>query len=139
MRLQSLLVALALAASVQAYTITGYNEINCLGSEAGTTTGTQKTACASLGTNKWKSIRADPGDFVLTAFGKHKETSSDDKDKCQGNGYALQPGHCVNLQKNDEFQEYSVQFIAIKGQDPHPQDHEDECLEDYKSGSDTSL
>ncbi|RAH63747.1 uncharacterized protein BO66DRAFT_396747 [Aspergillus aculeatinus CBS 121060] len=100
MQLKSLLVALALGLSIQAYEIKGYTEKDCKGDADGSSTdGTNLEECGTLASSKWKSIKATPGDLVLTAYKSAK---------CAGEGYALQPGKCVN----GEFTSYEAQWIS---------------------------
>ncbi|RAL15865.1 uncharacterized protein BO97DRAFT_440479 [Aspergillus homomorphus CBS 101889] len=100
MQLKSLLVALALSLSVQAYEIKGWTKKDCSGdADSNPASGEVPVDCKDFDSSKWKSVKGTPGDLVLTAY-KEK--------KCAGEGYALQPGKCVN----GEFASYEVQFIS---------------------------
>ncbi|PYH77045.1 hypothetical protein BO82DRAFT_406515 [Aspergillus uvarum CBS 121591] len=100
MQLKSLLIALAISLSVQAYEIKGWTTKDCKGDpDSDSTSDTSVTTCGTLGSSKWKSIKATPGDLVLTAYKSAK---------CAGEGYALQPGKCVN----GEFTTYEAQYIS---------------------------
>ncbi|PYH40818.1 uncharacterized protein BP01DRAFT_360953 [Aspergillus saccharolyticus JOP 1030-1] len=99
MQLKSLLVAFALSLSVQAAEIKGWTVKDCKGNSDNSNSVDALTTCSSLESSKWKSLKAAPGDFVLTAY---KDT------KCAGTGYALQPDKCIN----GEFASYEAQFIS---------------------------
>ncbi|RAL04848.1 uncharacterized protein BO80DRAFT_210619 [Aspergillus ibericus CBS 121593] len=104
MQFKSLFLALALSASAQAWVIHGYTEKDCKGSaDTGASDGDLEK-CLSLASTKYKSLKAQPGDYVLTAFAQSS---------CDGTGYALQPGKCVN----GDFASYERQFIAITKRD----------------------
>ncbi|PYI01239.1 hypothetical protein BO78DRAFT_328127 [Aspergillus sclerotiicarbonarius CBS 121057] len=105
MQFKSLFLALALSASAQAWVIHGYTEKDCKGSATSAADSGATETCLSLSSTSFKSLKAQPGDYVLSAFAKSS---------CDGNGYALQPGKCVN---GDAFASYERQFIAITKRD----------------------
>ncbi|OJZ85574.1 hypothetical protein ASPFODRAFT_135600 [Aspergillus luchuensis CBS 106.47] len=100
MQLKSILLALAFSAFAQAATIHGYSQKDCKGNPSDSDSSKTDT-CLTLTASDSKSLKGSPGDYVLTAFA---ETS------CNGNGYALPPGKCIN---GDKFTTYEVQFIPI--------------------------
>ncbi|PWY90340.1 hypothetical protein BO94DRAFT_22955 [Aspergillus sclerotioniger CBS 115572] len=105
MQFKSLFLAFALSASAQAWVIHGYTEKDCKGTaDTAADSGSLKT-CESFSAKDFKSLKAQPGDYVLTAFAEAK---------CDGTGYALQPGKCVNTK---EVVTYERQFIAITKRD----------------------
>ncbi|PWY63666.1 hypothetical protein BO83DRAFT_431618 [Aspergillus eucalypticola CBS 122712] len=102
MQLKSILLALAFSAFAQAQTIHGYTKKDC--PKADEETGSDETTrekCLTLKSSSYKSLKGSPGDFVLTAFAESS---------CDGNGYALPPGKCIN---GDKFTTYEIQFIPI--------------------------
>ncbi|GLA64468.1 hypothetical protein AtubIFM55763_008506 [Aspergillus tubingensis] len=100
MQLKSILFALAFSAFAQAATIHGYSEKDCKGNPSDSSSSKTDT-CLTLDSSSSKSLKGSPGDYVLTAFAE-----SD----CNGNGFALPPGKCIN---GDKFTTYEVQFIPI--------------------------
>ncbi|CAK42649.1 hypothetical protein CBS115989_7089 [Aspergillus niger] len=101
MQLKSIILALAFSAFAQAATIHGYSEKDCKGTNPTDSSSSKTDTCLTLEASNSKSLKGSPGDYVLTAFA---ETS------CNGNGYALPPGKCIN---GDKFTTYEVQFIPI--------------------------
>ncbi|PYH63370.1 uncharacterized protein BO88DRAFT_430502 [Aspergillus vadensis CBS 113365] len=101
MQLKSILFALAFSAFAQAATIHGYSEKDCKGGNPSDSSSSKTDTCLTLDSSSSKSLKGSPGDYVLTAFAE-----SD----CNGNGFALPPGKCIN---GDKFTTYEVQFIPI--------------------------
>ncbi|PYH97337.1 hypothetical protein BO71DRAFT_140306 [Aspergillus ellipticus CBS 707.79] len=119
MQLKSILLAVALSASASAYSIKGYTEKDCKGSgEDNQGSGAQE--CKTLTSSSYKSLKASPGDYVLTAYTGSCSESSGVYNPTEG--YALQPGKCVN----GDFGGYEAQFIPISKRDniTHPIDEE---------------
>ena len=87
MQFKSLFLALALSASAQAWIIHSYTEKDCKGTADTAAQDGNLETCINFGSTSYKSLKAQPGDYVLTAFA---ETG------CAGTGYALQPGKCIN-------------------------------------------
>ncbi|XRM45236.1 hypothetical protein ABZX51_008337 [Aspergillus tubingensis] len=106
MQLKSILLALAFSAFAQAQTIHGYTKKDCP-SDSSKTASQQTTLnkCLTLDGSDYKSLKGSPGDYVLTAFAESS---------CNGNGYALPPGKCIN---GDKFTTYEIQFIPIAKRD----------------------
>lgn len=96
MQLKSIILALAFSAFAQAATIHGYSEKDCKGTNPTDSSSSKTDTCLTLEASNSKSLKGSPGDYVLTAFA---ETS------CNGNGYALPPGKCIN---GDKFTTYEV-------------------------------
>ncbi|OOF93617.1 hypothetical protein ASPCADRAFT_209559 [Aspergillus carbonarius ITEM 5010] len=105
MQFKSLFLALALSASAQAWIIHSYTEKDCKGTADTAAQDGNLETCINFGSTSYKSLKAQPGDYVLTAFA---ETG------CAGTGYALQPGKCINT---DPVVSYERQFIAITKRD----------------------
>ncbi|EHA24945.1 hypothetical protein CBS63078_7498 [Aspergillus niger] len=101
MQLKSIILALAFSAFAQAQTIHGYTKKDCSDDATDASDQTTLNKCLTLTGNSFKALKGSPGDYVLTAFA---ETS------CNGNGYALPPGKCIN---GDKFTTYEIQFIPI--------------------------
>ncbi|PYH31464.1 uncharacterized protein BO87DRAFT_315166 [Aspergillus neoniger CBS 115656] len=101
MQLKSILLALAFSAFAQAATIHGYSQKDCKGDNPTDSSSSKTDTCLTLDSSSSKSLKGSPGDYVLTAFAE-----SD----CDGNGFALPPGKCIN---GDKFTTYEVQFIPI--------------------------
>ncbi|PWY69795.1 hypothetical protein BO70DRAFT_399995 [Aspergillus heteromorphus CBS 117.55] len=113
MQLKSFLLALALgAASAQAWTIHGYTEKDCKGTADTAGSGSGKEACGTMKSSTYKSLKASPGDYVLTAY-SGSSCSESSGAYTPSEGYALQPARCVN----GDFDTYEAQFIAIGKRD----------------------
>lgn len=102
MQLKSILLALAFSAFAQAATIHGYSEKDCKGNQPTDSSSSKTDTCLTLDSSSSKSLKGSPGDYVLTAFAE-----SD----CNGNGFALPPGKCINGDKFTTYEVYAPKWI----------------------------